>query len=99
MSTFSLGLGTSLPEGSYGKVAAGFSFNRYSASAFMNVDARPDALIILSRSTEYYFNDPNDPNLQPGETNRFDIVLVELGDDTARALFAVERGIPRQGAR
>lgn len=70
MSTLSFGLAGSLAEGSYGRVAAGFALNRYSANAFLNLNVEPDALIILSRSTEYYFNDPNDPNLSEGETNQ-----------------------------
>lgn len=71
MSTLSVGLAGSLDEGSYGRLSGGFSLNRYSANAFINLNVEPDALVILSRSTEYYFNDPNDPNLQEGETNEF----------------------------
>lgn len=89
MSTLSLGLGGSLPEGSYGNVSAGFSMNRYSMSALLNVDVQPDALIILSRSTEYYFNDPNDPNLQPGETNQIGL--------QARGDFRSSEWAPRAG--
>lgn len=53
--------------------AAGISFTRYAASNSLNNYFSPDGMMVISNSTEYYFNDPDDNALdfEHGETNKF----------------------------
>lgn len=54
------------------QLSAGFSVNRYSARTNVNNLIFTDGMMVLNSSNEYYFNDPNDPNLdfEDGETNK-----------------------------
>lgn len=71
MNTLSLGAGSHLLEGRFGHLYTGFSLNRYSVTNALRLDASPDGVVVLNRTTEYYFNDPQDPTLDNrlGETN------------------------------
>lgn len=67
---FGIGAGSRLFEGPAGSLGIGASATRYSASNVIAFDFQPRGVINLGGSQEYYFNDPNDPNLVKGETNK-----------------------------
>ena len=69
----SIGAGGLLERYYFGSVWWGISFYRYAASAGLNLDVVPQGLLTISGSDQYFFNDAEDPNLDPalGETNSF----------------------------
>jgi len=69
----SVGTGGLLERYYIGSVWWGASLFRYSASASFNVDVHPQGLLTVSGTEQYFFNDPQDPNLDlmSGESNAF----------------------------
>lgn len=69
----SIGTGGLLERYYIGSVWWGLTLFRYSASASFNLDAHPQGLLTVSGSEQYFFNDPQDPNLDlaNGESNAF----------------------------
>jgi hypothetical protein len=64
-----LGTGIHLGTDDLGSWHAGFSILRRSAHANMNWSFQPGLMTVLSGSQQYFYNDPSDPNLAPGESN------------------------------
>jgi len=67
----SIGTGGLLEQYYLGDVWWGISFYRYGASLGWDLDFQPQAMLTISGSERYYFNDPLDPNLEAGESNDF----------------------------
>lgn len=53
-------------------LSLGFTASNYYLRNRIYIDSYNTGMIVLNNSSEYYFNDPNDPNLNPnmGETNQ-----------------------------
>ncbi len=71
MTALSFGVGGTVYEGDLGRVTTGFSLNRYTVTNSLTAALNLEGMVVLSGSQEYFFNDPNDPNLNPDETNAF----------------------------
>src|ERR1035437_1119105 len=63
MSELSFGAGGEVFNSNWGKLLAGFSINKYDISQNINLNETFDGMVALNGSQEYYFNDPNDPNI------------------------------------
>lgn len=73
MSTLSFGLAGQINNKEFGDLKAGVSFNRYSVYQSYTININIDGYILLNKTQEYNFNDPNDLNFdaKKGETNSF----------------------------
>lgn len=73
MSELSFGAAGELFNSDAGKLLVGFSINKYDVSQNIYLNETFDGMIVLQKSSEYYFNDPNDPTISwaNGETNNF----------------------------
>lgn len=71
INTLSFGGGGRVYDGPYGRVDLGLAGIYYSVTNRLSWDINPQGLVILSGSQEYYYNDPEDPNLNraAGESN------------------------------
>lgn len=69
----SLGTGGLLERYYLGDVWWGISFYRYSATADWNLDVTPQGVLTISGAEQFFFNDPEDPNLNSdlGDSNQF----------------------------
>lgn len=71
LTSLSFGAGGTLAEGAWGRLTAGVAFERQHVAHTLLWEARSDGGVVLSGTQEYFFNDAEDPNLAPGETNAF----------------------------
>ncbi|GJQ64669.1 MAG: hypothetical protein SCALA702_37220 [Melioribacteraceae bacterium] len=74
MSSMSLSAGYRLFQNENNRtLSVGIAFNRYTAFHQLNNKFNSDGMMVISNSTEYYFNDPSDNVLDfnAGETNSF----------------------------
>jgi len=73
MDELSIGTGGLLESYSFGTVWWGATFYRYGGVAKIGLDVLPQGVVTVSGGDRYYFNDTEDPNLNPGtgEGNAF----------------------------
>ena len=69
VSAFAVGAGATVYETEDLRVSVGASLEQLFGRTQLYLNALPSAMVILSRSTEYYFNDPSDRNLTGDDTN------------------------------
>jgi hypothetical protein len=69
MDVLSAGFGVHVGTDDLGSFHVGAAISRYSAYTQLDWSIRPELMIVLSGSQQYFFNDPQDPNLAAGETN------------------------------
>ncbi len=72
MHQFSFGGSFEIVNKNNSKIALGFTASNYYLNNKIYLDSFNQGMIVLNNSSEYYFNDPNDPNLRfdQGETNQ-----------------------------
>jgi len=63
----SYGLAREVMNNEQGQVAVGFTINRYDIRNFINLDLDFQGMVVLNNLNEYYFNDVNDPNIDPAK--------------------------------
>jgi len=61
----SYGLAKELMNNQNGQVAVGFTVNRFDMRNFINMDLDFQGMVVLNNLNEYYFNDKNDPSIDP----------------------------------
>lgn len=73
MSTLSIGAATPLIDNYRKKVSIGATITRYRLTNTRNLQADLSGLVVVGGADERYFNNPDDPNLNPdlGESNAF----------------------------
>ncbi|MFH1526529.1 MAG: hypothetical protein ABIG69_07725, partial [Bacteroidota bacterium] len=76
----SFALGGEVMNNRYGNLNAGISFNRYSAAENFFLDLNTNGMMVLNNSLEYYFNDPNDQNLNYGIGEQNDLYWKATGN-------------------
>jgi hypothetical protein len=69
----SMGAGGLLEKYPFGSVWWGATFYRLGATVNLGLEARPQGVVTIADTDQYYFNDERDQNLNPsiGETNAF----------------------------
>ncbi|MDP3685117.1 MAG: hypothetical protein Q8S01_14410, partial [Ignavibacteria bacterium] len=63
----SYGLAKEIINNDNGQLALGFTVNRYDIRNLINLDLDFQGMVVLNNLNEYYFNDVNDPNLDPAK--------------------------------
>ena len=73
VNTISFGAASPVLHSKYGTTLLGFSLNRYEMREYVNLNLQVDGMIVLNKTNEYNFNDPNDPNIDAaaGQHNDF----------------------------
>jgi len=73
MSTLSIGAATPIIDNYRKKVSIGATITRYRLTNTRNLQADLSGLVVVGGADERYFNNPDDPNLNPdlGESNAF----------------------------
>ncbi len=69
MDVLSAGFGVHVGTDDLGTFHIGAAISRYSGHANLDWELRPELMIVVSGSQQYFFNNPEDPNLAEGETN------------------------------
>lgn len=72
MHQFSFGASFEIINKNNSMLSVGFTASNYYLKNRIYLDSYNEGMIVLNNSSEYYFNDPNDPNLSRdlGETNK-----------------------------
>jgi len=63
----SYGLAKEVMNNDNGQVAVGFTVNRYDVRNLINLDLDFQGMVVLNNLNEYYFNDVNDPSIDPAK--------------------------------
>jgi len=63
----SYGLAREVMNNQQGQVAVGFTVNRYDIRNFINLALDFQGMVVLNNLNEYYFNDVNDPSIDPAK--------------------------------
>jgi len=73
VNTIAFGAASPILHSKYGTTLLGFSLNRYEVREYVNMNLQVDGMIVLNKTNEYNFNDPNDPNIDAtaGQHNDF----------------------------
>lgn len=73
MNRMSVGFGSNLYEGDFGKLSLGASLLEYRVENKRRVNTDLSGMVVVGNADERFFNNPNDPNLNydAGETNEF----------------------------
>jgi hypothetical protein len=76
----SYGLAKEVMNNANGQVAVGFTINRYDVRNFINLDVDFQGMVVLNNLNEYYFNDPNDPSIDPAKNESNNLYFRAKGD-------------------
>ena len=73
VNSITFGASSPILKSNYGTTLIGFSINRYEVKEYINLNLRVDGMIVLNKTNEYHFNNPNDPNIDnsAGQYNDF----------------------------
>lgn len=73
VNSITFGASSPILKSSYGTTLVGFSINRYEVKEYINLNLRVDGMLVLNKTNEYHFNNPNDPNINndAGQYNDF----------------------------
>jgi len=84
VNAMTVGVGSPLLNTSWGRTHFGLALTQYNVTNYINYNMQIDGMMVLNRTQEYHFNDPNDQNLDraAGQTNEFGYKIKANYDDT-----------------
>lgn len=95
VNAMTIGVGSPLLNTKFGRTHFGLALTQYNVTNYINYNMQIDGMMVLNRTQEYHFNNPNDQNIDfaSGQTNEFGYKIKANYDDSK---WGVKFGILHQ---